>query len=167
MAMNVDHILKTLNDHGVDYLLIGGVNFLLRHSPALTYDVDVWIEDSDENRRRCEKSLIELDAEWGASDDQWERVANKPAGWLDRQGIFCMNSRHGALDIFRSVEGVDNWNEANHRSVEGQTRGGVPYRGLSDRDMLECQLALSEADQKQARIEALRRALGLEDDPDG
>ncbi len=161
--MNVDHILKTLNDHGVDYLLIGGVNFLLRHSPVLTYDVDVWIEDSKENRRRCEGALIELDAEWGASDDQWERVANKPAGWLDRRGIFCMNSPYGALDIFRSVEGIDDWNEANNRSVKEQTREGVPYRGLSDRDMLECQLALGAPDQKRARIEALRRALGLED----
>ena len=39
--MNVDHILETLNGHQVVYLLIGGMNFLLRHTPVLTYDVDV------------------------------------------------------------------------------------------------------------------------------
>ena len=33
--MNVDHILKTLNAHEVAYLLIGGMNFLLRHAPVL------------------------------------------------------------------------------------------------------------------------------------
>jgi hypothetical protein len=37
--MNVDEILRTLNQEHVDYLLIGGMNFLLRHLPELTYDV--------------------------------------------------------------------------------------------------------------------------------
>lgn len=39
--MNVDGILRGLNDHGVEYILIGGMNFLLRHRPVLTYDVDI------------------------------------------------------------------------------------------------------------------------------
>lgn len=43
--MNVDQILDTLNRHQVRYLLIGGMIFLLRHSGALTYDVDVWIDE--------------------------------------------------------------------------------------------------------------------------
>jgi hypothetical protein len=164
--MNADHILKVLNDHRVDYLLIGGVNFLLRHSPVLTYDVDVWIEDCDENRRRCERSLTALDAEWGADDDDWEPVAKKPSGWLDRQGIFCLNTPHGAVDIFRSVMGLDDWSVAKDRSVEGCTRSGVPYSGLSDQDMLTCQLVLDQSQQNEVRIKALRRALGRKDDHD-
>ena len=47
--MNVDHVFQTLNHHEVAYLVIGGMNFLLRHVPLLTYDIDVWIEDSAEN----------------------------------------------------------------------------------------------------------------------
>lgn len=38
--MNVDHILATFNAHRVDYILIGGVNFLLRHEPVTTYDIE-------------------------------------------------------------------------------------------------------------------------------
>jgi hypothetical protein len=38
--MNVDEILGELGAAGVDYLLIGGMNFLLRHEPELTFDVD-------------------------------------------------------------------------------------------------------------------------------
>jgi len=41
--MDVDHILQTFATHAVDALLIGGMIFLLRHEPVLTYDVDLWI----------------------------------------------------------------------------------------------------------------------------
>ena len=44
--MNVDQILETFNRGGVAYILIGGMSFLLRRAPVLTYDVDVWIEDT-------------------------------------------------------------------------------------------------------------------------
>ena len=39
--MNIDKILHALSDADVDYILIGGVNFLLRHEPELTFDVDI------------------------------------------------------------------------------------------------------------------------------
>ena len=39
--MNVDEILGSLNTEQVDYILIGGMNFLLRHIPELTFDVDI------------------------------------------------------------------------------------------------------------------------------
>ena len=42
--MNVDRILETLNRQDVRYILIGRMNFLLRHTPVLTFDVDVWVE---------------------------------------------------------------------------------------------------------------------------
>ena len=52
--MNVDEILRVFNECGVEYLLIGGMNFLLRHQPVLTYDIDLWIRDTPMNRAvRC------------------------------------------------------------------------------------------------------------------
>ena len=70
--MNVDRIIKTLNQHGVDYLLIGGVHFLLRHKPQLTFDVDIWVDDNKKNLLRCEKALNSLNAEWGATERDWD-----------------------------------------------------------------------------------------------
>jgi len=35
--MNIDRVLQSLAKNEVDYLLIGGVNFLLRHAPEITY----------------------------------------------------------------------------------------------------------------------------------
>ena len=58
----IDDILQVLNHHGVQYILIGGVNFLLQHQPIATFDVDFWVEDSDENRDRCHAALAALGA---------------------------------------------------------------------------------------------------------
>ncbi|HMP89874.1 MAG TPA: hypothetical protein PJ991_06720 [Kiritimatiellia bacterium] len=51
--INVDRILDTLNRREVEYILIGGMNFLLRHKPVLTFDVDIWINDNESNRTKC------------------------------------------------------------------------------------------------------------------
>lgn len=158
--MNVDHVLETLNRNQVAYLLIGGMNFLLRHAPVLTYDVDVWIEDMPENLRRCERALGELQAQWGASDDDWEPVADKPAGWLGRQPLFCLTSPHGSIDVFRSVKGLGPWAESRVTAQTSETGGGVAFMGLSDADMLKSQIALPEAERNQDRIRALKKALG-------
>jgi hypothetical protein len=162
--MNVDAILGGFNRHEVAYLLIGGMNFMLRHVPVLTYDVDVWIEDTPENRKRCEKALAELGAEWGPSEQEWGPVSQHDAGWLDRQGVFCLTSPHGAIDVFRAVEGLASWTEARARAHQGHTSSGVPYVALCDEHMLQCQLALPEPKRRQDRIAALRRSLGMSDD---
>lgn len=159
--MNVDGILSVFNRHQVRYLLIGGMNFLLRHKPVTTYDVDFWIEDTDDNRRACESALAELGAEWGATEEEWESVNSKPAGWLNRQAVYCLSSPQGAIDIFRQVRGLAAWSASFENSVSGQTAAGTAYRGLSDRDMLKCQTCLEPESQKLDRIRELKETLRI------
>ena len=158
-AMNVDQILDTMNRYEVEYLLIGGMNFLLRHEPVLTYDVDLWIDDTKKNRESCEKALRELHAEWGSSDDEWKPVTEFSQGWLKSQPVFCLTSPHGAIDIFRRLDGPKNWKDAANSAILEKTKSGIPYRGLSDEDMLKCQLALGAKDQKPDRIQKLSKAI--------
>ena len=156
--MNVDRILRELNRNKVAYLLIGGVNYLLRHQPILTYDIDIWIDDTEKNLSRCEKALSRLKAEWGSSDKNWIPVAKHPAGWMKQQAVFCMISPHGAIDVFRQVKGLSDWHSCFERSVRGRT-SGIVFHGLSDRDMLQCQKVLSKSERKQDRIKTLNRAI--------
>ena len=158
--MNVDWILDTFNRHQVAYLLIGGVNFLFQHAPVLTYDVDLWIEDVPENLARCEKALAELQAEWGRSDEDWRPVAEKKPGWLRGQTVFCLTSPHGSIDIFRGVTGLESWSACRGCAAALRTAAGTSFLGLSDADMLRCQLALPEGERKGDRVRALKKALG-------
>jgi hypothetical protein len=157
--MNVDHILETFNSQQGAYLLMGGMNFLLRHTPVLTYDVDLWIDDEPENLARCERALALLRAEWGASENQWGPVADQPPGWLGRQPLFCLTSPFGPIDVFRSVKGLGSWAASRARAVSGQTASGTPFMGLPDEDMLQSQMALPETERNQQRIQTLWKAL--------
>ncbi len=161
--MNIDAIFAAMNQSDVHYLLIGGMNFMLRHRPLLTYDVDFWIEDTEENRRACEQALANLNAEWGSTEENWAPTSQLSAGWLEKQAIYCLNSPHGAIDIMRVVKGLDNWQESWRRGIDEKTGAGTRYRGLSDNDMLQCQLALSESQQKAERVRILREILQSDD----
>ncbi len=148
-----------MNEAGVAFLLIGGMNFLLRHEPVLTFDIDLWIDDTEGNRRNCEAALAALDAEWGDSDTTWQRTSQLPAGWLSRQGMFSLHTPHGAIDIFRQVRGLPSWSESRKNAIAERTSSGVSYYGICDNDMLQCQLALEEGSRKIARIAALEREI--------
>ena len=159
--MNIDHILETFNATQVEYLLIGGMNFLLRHEPVLTYDIDLWIHDTPANLDRCHTALVHLSAAWGPSEAAWRPVAEQP-GWLTRQSVFCLTSPAGAIDIFRAVTGLPSWEDCRGRAVLAKTAGQVEYRGLCDEDMIACQLALPQGERRQGRIECLQRALAAQ-----
>jgi hypothetical protein len=157
--MNIDHIIRTFNENEVKYMLIGGMHFLLRHKPLLTFDIDFWVEDKSKNLLRCEKALVSLEAEWGANDKDWGPVAKKTSGWLKTQPVYCLTSPFGAIDIFLNVTGLESWLACNTRAVEGKTTGGIPYRGISDEDSLRSQYALDKKDQRCERISVLKVAI--------
>lgn len=157
--MNVDAMLETLNAERVDYLLIGGMNFLLRHEPELTFDVDVWVADSDENLQRLNCALQRLGAGWGATEIAWAPVP-EDSSWLRQQPVFCLTTEHGALDVFREVLGLEGrYAECRATAVHSRTASGVAFVGLSDAHMLACQEALPEAQRKPRRLATLRAAL--------
>jgi hypothetical protein len=161
MKMNADTILESFYRHDVDAILIGGMNFLLRHQPVLTFDIDFWVNDTDENLSRVVTALRALGAEWGKSEATWGPL---PGGhdWLRTQNVFCLTTPHGAVDIFRSVEGLDGQYEAcKTRSSVERLESGIHYRSLSDQDMLACQLALPENLRRLDRTNYLRNLLDL------
>ena len=163
--MNVDEILKALNGEGVEYVLIGGMNFLLRHQPELTFDVDVWVADIPANLETLNRALRKLGAAWGPDEHQWTAVSGDWR-WLQKQSVFCLTTDHGALDIFRDVRGLEGlYKECRRGALEAKTGSGVPFISLSDEHMLACQEALSAGERKEKRMETLRRAIALKGEP--
>jgi len=159
MQLDVKGMLDVLNRNQVEYLVVGGMNFLFRHEPILTYDLDVWIRDTPDNRGRCVTALIALGASWGESESSWRSVETMEGDWLLRQSVFSLLTRHGALDVFRSIAGLDSWDDSFRQAVLVQTSGGISFRGLSDENMLACQEALQESERKLDRIRILREAI--------
>jgi hypothetical protein len=157
--MDVDAILRAFNAERTRYIMIGGMNFYLRHEPVSTFDVDLWVADEPANLGRVGRALFQLKAEWGRTESDWKRVPADPS-WIKGQGWFCLTSPAGALDVFLRVEGlVDGFEECYQRAVHEKTGGGVPFMGLADEDMLRCQEALPEGLRKLDRMRVLRSKL--------
>ncbi len=106
MQIDVIQILRALQAQDVEFMVIGGMHFLFRHEPILTYDLDIWIRDTAENRSRCHAALVELDASWGETEASWRPIAERSDDWLARQSVFSVLTEYGPLDIFRSVAGL-------------------------------------------------------------
>ena len=157
--LNVDAILQAMNDHAVDCILIGGMNFLLNHQPILTYDVDLWLKSTPENRTALNQALRSLGAQWGATEQSWGPVPEHPA-WLSRQNVYCFTTTVGALDIFFEVRGLeDRYEECHAVALAKFTQAGTLYLSLADQHMLACQEALGENERKKQRVEILKTAL--------
>jgi len=69
-----DEILRVLEQHGVRFVLIGGLAAYLQGSPIPTEDVDVVPEGSRDNYARLSAALTELDAKVRAYDSFSSRM---------------------------------------------------------------------------------------------
>lgn len=157
--MNVDAILSAFADSNAKYILIGGMNFFLRHEPWSTFDVDLWIDDTPANKACVARALHALKAEWGRTEQDWKPVV-PDASWMVGQGCFCLTSPFGAIDIFLDVHGLEGkFEECYNRAVRTATLAGTPYVALADIDMLRCQEALPEGLQRTDRIRVLKSKL--------
>jgi hypothetical protein len=63
MPLDIEAILRTLDRHGVEYILIGGLAARLHGSPLLTDDVDITPAAQKSNVQRLVAALRELGAE--------------------------------------------------------------------------------------------------------
>jgi hypothetical protein len=157
--MQIDKILEAFARREVDALLIGGMNFLLRHQGGMTFDIDFWVRDSEENLVRVIAALGEIGAEWGRDESSWKPIA-QDTSWLRHQSVVCLTTRYGAVDIFREVKGLEGQYEAcRSRAKVHHTATGIPYRSLADEDMLTCQLSLNESERRLDRIAYLQKLL--------
>jgi hypothetical protein len=158
--LDFESVFLAMNACDVDYILIGGLNYYLAFRPVSTQDIDLFIDDEPENRNRCEKALTTLDAEWGKGDYDWGPVATKSPGWLSAQGVYCLLTNAGPVDIFRSLAGVESYAMAKETSVDFCTSFGTAIKLLSPQFLLACQLAIPEHARRIDRVRHLQEILG-------
>lgn len=157
--MDVEHILHTLNQHGVEFILIGGMNFLFNHSGPVTYDVDIFVNDTAANRIDLNFALKDLRCEWGETEAKWRAISDDPK-WLETQNVYCLTSAFGPVDVFRGVKGLeDGFKACQERAELRSMPNGEFYYSLSDEDMLKCQEALELASRRHSRVESLKEII--------
>ena len=87
-----------LNKNGVRYIMVGGFATTLHGYQRFTEDVDLYLDDTLENRKKLRKAFSEL----GLGDfEPIERIQFIP-GWVD----FQLNNGV-KMDLMTSLKGVD------------------------------------------------------------
>jgi hypothetical protein len=99
------HALRTLHEHDVRFVLIGGMGARLHGSPTVTNDTDVCYERTPENLERLAAALRELHARLrGVDGDVPFRL---DAATLAAGDHFTFVTDAGNLDVLGSPSGSD------------------------------------------------------------
>jgi len=96
-------ILSTLNDHEVEYCIVGMLAAVLQGAPAVTVDVDIVHRRTPDNVSRLLAALRALDAEYRNDP----RHLTPQESHLLGPGHQLLRTRHGDLDVLGSIAGGD------------------------------------------------------------
>jgi hypothetical protein len=93
-------IVEVLTRHGVEFILVGGVAAILEGAPVSTFDLDVVIRPTPEDRQRLLGALQELHARYL---DPAGRHIVPDAGKLETLRIQRLVTDLGPLDVLKSI----------------------------------------------------------------
>ena len=99
-TLHADQLLRTLAEHEVDYVLIGGVAIQAYGHVRTTLDLDVIVAWTPENMRRLAAALGDLGARLRGVDAELLGIDLTDPKQLYEGGNFLMRTIGGDLDVF-------------------------------------------------------------------
>jgi predicted nucleotidyltransferase len=130
-------VLQTLADHGVAFIVVGGVSAVLRGAPINTFDLDVVHFTEPENVDRLLAALTELEAFYRF---QPERRMKPDASHLGSPGHQLLMTKFGPLDLLGAIGKARSYRDLLPDAGEMDLGEGVSVRVLG----LETQIAVKE-----------------------
>ncbi len=126
-------ILRVLDEHGVRYVLIGGLAAVLHGAPHVTTDVDVVPEDGQANLQRLSAALRDLDARIRTTGEPEGIPFDPSAESLSRVRVWNLQTSRGDLDITFEPSGTRGYDDLRRDVVRMEVRGiDVPVASLAD-----------------------------------
>lgn len=155
-ALHADQLLRTLAEHGVDYVLIGGVAIQAYGHVRTTIDLDVIAAWTPDNMRRLADALGDLQARLRGVDADLLGIDLTDPTELYGGGNFLMRTAHGDLDVLavdQTAGAPRSYEQLRDRAVAVEVFG-VRILVAHPEDLIRMKLAASEF---RDRPEAKRR----------
>jgi predicted nucleotidyltransferase len=136
--LDIQAILRSLVDGGVDFVLIGGVAVGYHGHIRATKDVDVVPDPDLPNLERLAQVLRGLDAEVEGSGDFDPEELPDPLdpSALALGGNWVLSTRLGRLDIMQWIGDVPLWSRFAPRAIEDRI-ADLPIKVVSYEDLIE------------------------------
>jgi hypothetical protein len=126
-------MLRALESHAVDYVVIGGIAAALQGSPYVTTDLDVTPAREAQNLVRLAAALDELDARVRAPGEPRGVPFDRSAQMLARVTVLNLTTRHGDLDITFEPSGTQGYPDLRRTAlVLPLRRMRIPVAHLAD-----------------------------------
>lgn len=168
--LDTERILRTLHDHGVDYVLIGGIACLMHGASRVTVDADVLAAADRDNLGRVYEALRSLGAAVLVSEHRQEMEDGPP--WevdslrrgpdaLSEAQAWHFTTDAGPVDVVFEAAGVGTY-EDHLESAEAYDVFGVRVRvaGLDDLISSKETLLRTKDSSILAELHALREERG-------
>jgi len=104
-------LLATLEKHGVDYIVIGGLAAVLHGSPTVTGDADICPERSHANLARLAEGLREMHAKIRTAADPAGLDFACDAAFLSRMKMVNLTTDYGDFDLAFEPAGFTGYEE--------------------------------------------------------
>jgi hypothetical protein len=135
--LDAERILRTLAEHRVDYVLIGGLAVQTHGHVRTTNDADLIPAPDPDNLARLASALRDLDARVlnpGEEDTEID------ATMLPRATIWQFTTRDGGIDVMHEVPGGSPYAELSARSLHVQL-GDIEVPVVDLDDLIRMKLA--------------------------
>ena len=159
MASTLD-LLKRLNEHGVEYVLVGGLAAVVHGSQLVTGDVDICAPLDRPNLARIVAALSELQPKFRMTPDR--RPLPADPNKLEGLKNLYLETDLGQLDILSEIAGVGAYAEVMLHTLTVDL-GGATCRVLDLDALIRSKRALGRPRDVQAAIEleAIRQRLRM------
>lgn len=124
LAKDFEDFVKLLNQHKVEYMVVGGYALAFHGKPRHTGDLDIWINISVKNASR----MLLVFKSFGMSSMGFKKEDFLKPGYITQIGYPPLR-----IDILNSIDGVE-FNEAvkHMNRIEIETDLPLNYIGLND-----------------------------------
>lgn len=119
-------LLETLHQHGVSFVVIGGVAVGAHGFVRGTEDLDVVPDPDPDNLKRLTTALAALESTLPTVGGR-QFDPSGDAGVIQRGGNVTATTRFGALDVVQLAQGVPSYSQLNEDAIESDMLG-IPVR---------------------------------------
>jgi hypothetical protein len=129
--LDAEGILRALAEHGVDYVIIGGLAVQTHGHVRTTVDIDVLPRPDPSNMKRLADALNALEARILNPGSEDLKIDAK---MLPRATLWQFTTRHGGIDVVHDAPGAPPFDELRKRAL--QIRLGELRLSVAGRDDL-------------------------------
>jgi hypothetical protein len=129
--LDAEAILRALAEHGVDYVIIGGLAVQTHGHVRTTVDIDVLPRPDPSNMKRLADALNALEARILNPGSEDLKIDAK---MLPRATLWQFTTRHGGIDVVHDAPGAPPFDELRKRAL--QIRLGELRLSVAGRDDL-------------------------------